>query len=271
MRAEVRGGITGSALLLTALLAGCGTPQAPSGPERPAASKPPSGSPSTAPGVDGEADPDRAFAEADLKAALLPAAAFGERAKVTDTHVGLFGESGGGDWTQCVPADALVEEKNGFEGASAQQVVHLTPGVEDGPVVTVQLVSMPTGDTERYLEIRRLLHESCPEVTVDTEAAPVQEHHHARDIARLGDEALLEVSRLTGGDEYDGTRSYTVDVRVGGVLAIVESGADKDTGVSVAAQAARRIRAELYGTDGTRASRPHDGTRSPARAHGSLA
>ncbi|MET8012557.1 hypothetical protein ABZU86_12465 [Streptomyces sp. NPDC005271] len=242
MRAAVRTGIAGPAVMLAALLTGCGSTQGPPDPGRPAAS----GNPSTAPGVDGEADRDRVFTDADLEAALLPAGAFGGRARVTGTELGLFGRYGGGDWVGCEPGNALRGELTGFEGTSAQQTVRITPAAGGGRTVTVQLVSMPTGRTERYLEVRRLLHQVCPDVAVDTEAAPVLEHHKARELAALGDDALLEISRQTGGDD-DGTPSYAVDVRVGGVLAIVRAGGDKDTAVSLAARAALRIRTELYG------------------------
>ncbi|MFE0374849.1 hypothetical protein ACFW1M_04525 [Streptomyces inhibens] len=251
MRTATRAGIAGCAVVLTSLLSGCGSTQAAADPERPAASGAPSGAPSTAPGVDGKADPDRVFTEADLEAALLPAGAFGGRAKVAGTDLGGFGRYGGGDWTGCEPGGDLREELTGFEGASAQQTVSLAPAAGHGRrTVTVQLVSMPARRSERYLEVRRLLHETCPEVDVDTEAAPVQEHHVAREITALGDQALCEISRTTGGDEYDGAPSYAVDVRVGGVLALVTAGGDKTTGVSLAARAAQRIRAELYGADG---------------------
>ncbi|MGP3952299.1 hypothetical protein [Streptomyces sp. 7N604] len=209
---------------------------------------PPAG-PSTAPGVDGTAAPDRVFTEAELKAALLPAGAFGTRARVTGTDLGVFGRYGGGDWSQCRAGDDLREELAGFEGASAQQTVRLAPGAEAGRIVTVRLVSMPAGRTERYLEIRRRLHETCPDVAVDTEAAPVREHHEAREIPDLGDEALLEISRVTGGDEYDGSPAYAVGVRVGGVVAIVSAARDRGTCVSLAARAAGRVRSELYRAD----------------------
>ncbi|TLS41055.1 hypothetical protein FE633_38310 [Streptomyces montanus] len=220
---------------------------APSDAGRPAASEDPSGTPSTAPGVDGEADPDRVFTEARLKAALLPAEAFGERARVAATDLGPFGPYGHGDWGGCEPAEDLVEEQNGVDGASAMQTVRFGPDTEDAQVITVQLVSMPAARTARYLEIQRRLRELCPEVTVDTEAAPVQEHHETQEIAALGDEAMLDILRVTGGDEYDGSPSYAVDVRVGGVLAIVNAGGDRGTAVSLAARATQRIRAELYG------------------------
>ncbi|NUP40946.1 MAG: hypothetical protein HOY76_29005, partial [Streptomyces sp.] len=237
--------------MLTVFLTGCGGTDASPDPGRPAATGGRSGALSTAPGVDGEVDPEQVFTETELKAALLPDGALGRHAKVTGTYLGLFGRYGGGDWTQCEPGEELRVEMTGFEGASAQQTVHLARAAENGRNITVQLVSMPAGRTERYLEIRRRLHEACPDVTVDTEAAPVQEHQEAREVAALGDEALLEISRQTGGDEYDGSPTYAVDVRVGGVLAIVTSGGDKKTGISLAARTAQRIRTELYAAGGT--------------------
>lgn len=231
------------------LLTGCADSAARSDPQRTAASDGPSAVSSTAPGVDGEADSDRVFTEAELKAALLPAGAFGGRAEVAEVHLGGFGRFGGGDWGQCEAADELREKLAEFQGASAQQVVHLGPEAEPGGIVTVQLVSMPAARAERYLEIRHRLNESCPEVTVDTEAAPAQEHHEAHEVPALGDETLLEISRLTGGDEYDGSPTYTVDVRVGGVLAIVVADDDRDAAVSLAARAAQWVRSDLYRAD----------------------
>ncbi|UUU32411.1 hypothetical protein JIX56_22290 [Streptomyces sp. CA-210063] len=245
MRVAVRRGWVGRAVLLAALLSGCGGAEVP-----PGATSGPSGAASTAPGVDGEADVERVFTEGELKAALPPAEVLGRGAEVTRTDLGLFGRYGGGEWTSCAAGNGPRVEMRGFEGASAQQTVRLAGAAENSRVVTVQLVSMSAGRAERYLEVRHRLNQACPDVTVDTEAAPVQEHHEAREIAGLGDAALLESTRRTGGDEYDGTPSYAVHVRVGGVLAIVTSGGDKETSITLAARATERVRAELYGVDG---------------------
>lgn len=174
----------------------------------------------------------------------------GRHAKVVGTDLGNFGW-GGGDWSQCEAGYDLSMETSRFRGAKVQQTVHRARAAENDRIVTVQLVSMPAGDSERYLEIQHRLHEVCPEVTVDTEAAPVQEHREAQGVTALGDEALLEIVRQTGGDEYDGTPSYTVDVRVGGVLVIVMGGGNKETCISFAARTAQWIRAELYAAGGT--------------------
>ncbi|HCA86608.1 MAG TPA: hypothetical protein DEQ61_14615 [Streptomyces sp.] len=235
--------------MLTALLTGCGGTAVPAGPERSAVEGEASAAPSTAPGVDGEADPDRLFTAAELTAALPPAGAFGGDAKVTATTQAPFGPYGHGDWSGCEPAGDLREELTGFEGAGVTRTVRIGPAVEEGPVVTVQLVSMPSARTERYLEIQRRLRELCPETLVDTEAAPVLEHHEIQEIPSLGDEAQLEILRVTGGDEYDGTPAHGVAVRIGGVLAMVRAGDDEDTTVSLAARAAQRVRAELYGAE----------------------
>ncbi|MDX2766630.1 hypothetical protein, partial [Streptomyces europaeiscabiei] len=77
-------------------------------------------------------------------------------------------------------------------------------------------------------------------MTVDTDGAPVQEHHEAREVDALGDEALSEFTRRTGGDEYDGDATHVVHVRVGGVLVVVTSGGDRGTGIALAARAAGR-------------------------------
>ncbi|WP_063734893.1 hypothetical protein [Streptomyces sp. RTd22] len=232
--------------MLTVLLTGCANTEGPSDARRPAAT----GDPSTAPGVDGEADPKRVFTEAELKAALPPAGALGRHAKVVARDLGHFGGAGG-DWSQCAAGYDLRMEVSRFRAASVQQTVHRTRVAENDRIVTVLLASMPAGRSERQLEIQRRLHEICPNVTVDTEAAPVQEHRQVEDVAALGDEALLKSVRQTGGDEYDGTPSYTVDVRVGGVLVIVMGGGDKETCISYAARTAQWIRAELYAAGGT--------------------
>ncbi|MFC0600305.1 hypothetical protein [Streptomyces palmae] len=255
MRTALRAGLAGHSVVLAALLlTGCGGTQDSPDPGRPAASGHPSDTPVTAPGVDGDSDPGRLFTERELKAALPPAKVLGGQAEVTEVSTGLFGRYGGGDWSQCGPAADLRRELSGFQAASAQQTVRLAGAGEDRPTATVQLVSMPAARAERYLEVRRRLHEVCPQVTVDTEAAPVQEHHEAQEVTALGDEALLEVSRLTGGDEYDGAPSYTVDVRVGGVLAIVSPEGDRQTGISLAARTAAHLRTELYAPDGSTGS-----------------
>lgn len=252
MRAVVRAGVVGPVVLLAVLLGGCGGAEGSApGVGRSAVTRGPSDgpspSPSTAAGVDGEVDPERVFTESELKAALLPGEAFGRGARVTATDLGLFGRYGGGDWSSCAAGDDLRAEMRGFEGSSAQRTVRLGGASEDGPVVTVRLVSLPGGRAERYLRIRRLLNETCPDVTVDTEAAPVEEHHKARELHALGDEALSESTRRTGGDEYDGDPTYVVHVRVGGVLAVVTSGGDSDTGIRLAGRAAERVRVGLYG------------------------
>ncbi|MEU6272862.1 hypothetical protein ABZ871_10650 [Streptomyces populi] len=267
MRTTAGAGTAGCVAVLAALLTGCAAPathpdpQRVAGsavhpdPQRTATSGIPSAAPSTAPGVDGEADPDRVFTEADLKAALPPARAFGERARETGTSSGGFDRAyGRGDWSGCAAARDLRAEQFAFRGTSVTRSVSLDPGSEDGEHVTVTLVSVPTGRAERYMEIRRQLNKACPDVTVDTDAAPVQEIHRARDLSALGDEALLEISRWTGSDVGydDAAPSCIVDVRVGGVLVMVDTGtgSDPDDSVSFAASVARRVRSALYRTDG---------------------
>ncbi|MFD8566651.1 hypothetical protein [Streptomyces sp. NPDC059639] len=144
-------------------------------------------------------------------------------------------------------------EMGNIEGAGALQYM-LSGATGNKEAVTAQLGSMSAARASRYLELRRRLNRDCPEVAVDTEAAPVQEHHEAHRLAGLGDEALLEVLRRTGGDEYDGTPSYRVDVRVGGVLVVVEFFRDRDTAIMLAAQTARRVHSEIYGLKGPRNS-----------------
>ncbi|WP_420037693.1 hypothetical protein ACN2WE_40470 [Streptomyces sp. cg28] len=191
------------------------------------------------------------FTAAELKAALPSAQALGSSSRITGTDLRPFGTSGGGDWGQCRASYASVREMGSIEGAGALQYM-LSNSTGNEEAVTAQLGSMPAARASRYLELRRRLNRDCPEVAVDTEAAPVQEHHEAQRLAGLGDEALLEVRRQTGGDEYDGTPSYRVDVRVGGVLVVVESFRDRNAAVMLAALTARRVHSEIYGLRNTR-------------------
>lgn len=259
-------GMVGCAVALTALLTGCGERAAHQDQRGPAASgtsstAAPSSRPTTAhptaPGADGGDVADRAFTEAELQAALLPAGAFGTQARVTETHVGGFDEWGqpGYDWSGCGAGDELRREITGLRGASAAQIVDLGPGPDDADSATVMLVSMPSSHTERYLRLQRGLHRDCPTAVVDTEAAPVEEHHEMQEVRGLGDEAVLEASWWTGGPEYDRKRSYRVESRVGGVLVVAsaEGGVAEDGhehSLSLAVRAARRVHSELYRADG---------------------
>ncbi|OON82551.1 hypothetical protein [Streptomyces tsukubensis] len=208
--------------------------------------------PSTAPGIDGQADTDRVFTTSRLKAALLPARSLGADARVTATVTGRFGDYGRGDFGTCEAREELERESRDLDGDNAQQTVRVTPAAQRGDrsdPVEIELASMTAGRAQRYLDIRQRLLDACPVVTVDTEAAPVREHHRARSIGHLGDSALLETERVTGGDEYDGVATHDVVVRAGGVLVLVRNGGDEDRAVRIAALATRRVRAELYGAD----------------------
>ncbi|MEV8016319.1 hypothetical protein AB0O76_08250 [Streptomyces sp. NPDC086554] len=237
----MRGRGAGCAAVLLMLLSGCGDGgQKADGPPK---------RETTAAGADGHADPGKVFTDAELKAALLPAKAIGPRAKKPEITLGLFNRQfGSGDWSACEPGDGTRAELAQMRGASAEQWVRPDPDKisEGDPYVYERLVSMPAERAGHYLDLRRQLHEACPRVTVDTEAAPVDEHHEARDLPDLGDEAVLETTRTTGGDEYDGTPHYEAEVRVGGVLVIVGAGTDKDLTIASAAQAVVRVRTELY-------------------------
>ncbi|MEV0318668.1 hypothetical protein ACIBKX_19540 [Streptomyces sp. NPDC050658] len=239
----MRGRGAGCAAVLLLALAGCGD----GGQE---AQEAPKRAPTAAAGVDGDVDPGKVFTDAELKAALLPARAVGPKAEAIEAGVGRFNQHyGGGDWGACDRGAKARAELFAMRGSSAGHMIRGFPGAvaDDGdPFVTQSLVSMPTGRAERYVELRRQLHTACPGVTVDTEAAPVEEHREARELPDLGDEAILETTRTTGGDEYDGTPHYEVEARVGGVLVIVGAGTDKDLTVSSAAKAVQRVRAELY-------------------------
>ncbi|MGW0903652.1 hypothetical protein [Streptomyces sp. NPDC002853] len=204
----------------------------------------------TAAGVDGDAGPGKVFTDAELMAALLPAKAVGPRAEALDAATGSYDQHyGGGDWGTCESGAKASRELSGMRGASAGQAIRGFPGAmadKGDPFVTQSLVSMPHARAERHVALRRQLIKACPAVTVDTEAAPVEEHHVVEELADLGDEAILETTRHEGGDEYDGTPYYKAEVRVGGVLVLVDAGTDKDLTLSSATKAAARVRTQLY-------------------------
>jgi hypothetical protein len=238
----VRGRGTAGAAVLLVLLAACG--DGGSGARGDGGGKRPSAS-----GVDGTVDPAKVFTDTELGAALLPAGAVGKGAKATETSLGLFDQGyGGGDWSACAAGRDARGELARMRGSSAERTVRPDPGAvgDDDPFVHERLVSMPAERAGRYLELRRELHQACGRVTVDTEGAPVQEHHEARPLPGLGDEAVLETTRTTGGDEYDGSAHYEVELRVGGVLVIVGAGTDRALTLSSAAQAAQRVGKDLY-------------------------
>ncbi|MCX4669840.1 hypothetical protein OG453_24675 [Streptomyces sp. NBC_01381] len=240
----MRGRGAGCAAVLLMVLTGCGDDGGTA--DAKATSTP---KPTTAPGVDGEVDAGKVFTDAELKAALLPAKAVGKKARASEATLGFFDlHRGGGDWGTCEPATKLLGELRRMQGASAGHTLRPLPGpVSDGdPFVSESLISMPAEQASRYLDLRRQLHDGCPVVTVDTEAAPVDEHHQAWKWPDMGDEAVLETLRYTGGDEYDGTPYYTIEMRVGGVLVLVDGGTDKALTISSAAKAAERVRRELY-------------------------
>ncbi|MFG2519375.1 hypothetical protein [Streptomyces sp. NPDC048527] len=238
----MRGRGTACAAVLLVLLAGCG--DGGSGARGDGGSKQPSAS-----GVDGTADPAKVFTDAELGAALLPAGAVAKGAKATETSLGLFDQGyGGGDWSACAAGRDARGELVRMRGPSAERTVRPDPEAvgDDDPFVHERLVSMPAERAGRYLALRRELHKVCGRVTVDTEGAPVQQHHEARPLPDLGDEAVLETTRTTGGDEYDGSAHYEVELRVGGVLVIVGAGTDRALTLSSAAGAAQRVGKDLY-------------------------
>ncbi|MFD0061630.1 hypothetical protein [Streptomyces sp. NPDC056690] len=245
---RVRG--AGCAAVLLMLVAGCGgTGDSGSGQRGEGGSGGGSRQPSAS-GVDGTADPAKVFTGAELGAALLPPEAVGKDAKALELYLGLFDQhSGGGDWSACAAGREARGELWRMRGASADRTFRPDPAAtgEDDPFVYERLVSMPAARAGRYLELRRELHDACGRVTVDTDGAPVEEHHEVRPLPDLGDEAVLETTRTTGGDEYDGSAHYEVELRVGGVLVIVGAGTDRDLTLSSAAEAARRVGKDLYG------------------------
>ncbi|MGW4387289.1 hypothetical protein [Streptomyces sp. NPDC004685] len=249
----MRGRATGCAAVLLMLLAGCGNGgdggNGGSGQRGEGGSEGGSRRPSAS-GVDGTADPAKVFTGAELGAVLLPPEAVGKGAKALEIYRGLFDQhSGGGDWSTCAAGRDARGELWRMQGASAERMFRPDPAAtgEDDPFVHERLVSMPAARAGRYLELRRELHEACGRVTVDTDGAPVEEHHEIRQLPDLGDEAVLETTRTTGGDEYDGSAHYEVELRVGGVLVIVGAGTDRDLTLSSAAQAAQRVGKDLYG------------------------
>ncbi|MFG2502419.1 hypothetical protein ACGFSB_29930 [Streptomyces sp. NPDC048441] len=242
----MRGRVAGCAAVLLMLLTGCGEggSEAEAKPTR-------TPKPTAAPGVDGDADPGTVFTAAELTAALLPAKAVGPKAKALNATSGVDGRLyGGGDWGACAPGKKASTELFEMRGTTAGHMISPFPGAnadDEDPVLSQTLVSMPDARAERHVELRRQLHKACPSVTVDTDAAPVVEHHAVEDLPDIGDEAILESKRYEGGDDYDAaTRYYKAEVRVGGVLVLVDAGPHKDLTISSAAKAAARVRTELY-------------------------
>ncbi|MFE0103949.1 hypothetical protein [Streptomyces sp. NPDC059009] len=236
--------------------------------------------PPSAEGVDGREGAAKTFSDVQLSGALLADDAFAERARPTDTAVGLFNKSfGRGDWGSCARGKDANEELLGLRGASAQQVLAFDAGADEGgggadegaggadeagggagelgsvsdqtaaprPPVSQRLVSLRPAEAGRYLELQRRLGELCPTTMEDTEAAPITRHHSVKKLPRIGDEAILETSRIPGSNEYDHRPQYTAEVRVGGVLVTVSAGTDEGRTVEAAAKAVDRVRAELYG------------------------
>ncbi|MEV8317465.1 hypothetical protein AB0Q95_25185 [Streptomyces sp. NPDC059900] len=245
----MRARVAGCAALLMTLLSACGggEDQVKTADPKPVPTQKRTGEA----GVDGRADPRKVFTEAELKAALLPAKEVGPKARAYDVTTGLSGlHYADGDWGSCAPGKEAREELARLRGNSAGQTVRPFPGAieDEDPFVHVSLVSMPVERAKRHVALRRQLNDACPRVTVDTEAAPVEEHHTAGKLADLGDEAIVESTRTTGGDEYDGIARHKVEVRVGGVLVLVNAGTDKDVAVLAAAKAAAHVRTDLYKT-----------------------
>ena len=243
----MRGRVAGCAALLLMLLTACGGGE--NQEKMPDAKPVPTTKRAAAVGVDGDADPRKVFTDAELKAALLSAKDVGTKAKAYDVTTGPFDPpSGGGDWGSCAPGKDAREELARMRGSSASHTVRPFPGaVEDkDPFVHVRLVSMPAERAERHIALRRQLNDACPRVLVDTDAAPVKEHHTAGRLPGVGDDALVETTRTTGGDEYDGTPRHKIEVRVGGVLVMVDAGVDKDLGIATAAKAAAKVQKDLY-------------------------
>lgn len=74
-----------------------------------------------------------------------------------DDQGGVVCDAFGGD--QVVGGDPA---RQGARGAGPGVRESLRPGSEDGENVTITLVSMPAGRTERYAQIRRQLNQACP-------------------------------------------------------------------------------------------------------------
>lgn len=265
MRRLGYGGTSRGVLLLALLVSGCGGPAGGPGtgsPDEGATASPRAGGsggsrlvppsrPSTAPGADGKVARDESFDARRLTDALPPATAFGDGAKVIEAGAVDFAEHGGGDWGPCGAGAAPRAEMRGLTGTTVRQTARAGDQGADADPMVLTLVSMPAGKAARYLAVRRRLHASCPVVTVDTDAAPEEEHHLLRRLARLGDEAQVETVWRTGTDTADTTHVPTVLVRVGGVLVLAEGGPDEDRGIALAARSARRVAERLYRPDGT--------------------
>lgn len=218
---------------------------------------------SSAPGMDGTVDPGRVFRDAELKKVLAPPGAFGEGVRSTGATVGNFNRYPGsrGPWQDCMPEGGseplkgYVRELETFRAASAERSANKwgIPDAEREPEtvpeisVNQSLLSMPAEDAKRYLALQHDLYSHCKTVLQDMEAGVAYEHHEVTKLKGLGDETLLESSSITGGDEYETPRRYTVEARVGGVILRVGADDDKDKVLAWAAMLARDVGKHLYG------------------------
>ncbi|NBE54638.1 hypothetical protein [Streptomyces boluensis] len=216
--------------------------------------------------MDGTADPERVFTDAQLAKHLAPAETFGKGAKGR-VRLGDFNEDPGArtfDWEECglddkaEQYDRYMRELVSYRGASAEQTPTKWAKPEDktdpesgGPEiqVTQSLTSLSTKDAKRYLELQRDIYTYCPEIGAEDGEGNVTTYYEVERLEGVGDAALLKSTEVVHDgveSRSDVPRFYTVEARVGGVIIRVGEG-DRKEAIAWAALLARGVGEGLYG------------------------
>ncbi|WP_328914624.1 MULTISPECIES: hypothetical protein [unclassified Streptomyces] len=179
------------------------------------------------PGVDGEgAAARRVFTPEELLPALLPSKAGGPG---TIGQLGLGTGPGKGELMADCPSRAkdMVAE---LYRMTAPRVTQLTP-VEEGdaaPGPAEQIVTMSRDLAARFVELKRAVAGACRQTTVTavgSRSVPPQTLRFGQHKVRMGDDAFVqETTTWEGGADAvsagasAGERSYSIVIRMGGVL-----------------------------------------------------
>ncbi|NBE57090.1 hypothetical protein, partial [Streptomyces boluensis] len=197
--------------------------------------------------MDGTADPERVFSDAQLAKHLALSETFGKGAKGR-VHEGEFNTDPGArglDWDGCEldpeaqPWGRYMRELDSYRGASARQTAVKWAKPEDktdpytGPEVEVtqSLISLSTKDAKRYLELQRDIYTYCPAFGYNLETGTATEYNEVERLEGVGDAALLESTEVVQDlmeSKSDVPRFYTVEARVGGVIIRVGEGDRKE-------------------------------------------
>ncbi|NBE52298.1 hypothetical protein [Streptomyces boluensis] len=257
-----------AALVAVVGLAGCGGGDRPGegGPDvlpKPTAvrTSPPAGpdlttptGPATAPGQDDALSSQQVFTGEELKKALLPDSAFGRNLEPGEAHTTPFEsdrEKRRSEWGFCL--DAAPDEdpdwlgQGAYRGAITTAVsMYIDRKANEGHAVAEQtLTSLPLASARELMRVERDIREHCPSFASDAEAGSASEEYEVESVDGIGDEAFLETHTLNWEGEHT---SYTLHVRVGGVLLTFSDGegADRDHTFAWGAQLARHVGTTLY-------------------------